>query len=691
MRQYQNNDGMKRIILILMSMSCSLMASAQIVSIESPDLQTTVYVGSTDGIAWYSVSCGNDINIPASRLGLKTNDMDFSNLELEGIRRDQAEESYTLDRSKTGLVSYCANIGICAFMNPQGQKVEVEFRVSDNNVAFRYLIPKEGETGSVRIMDELTEFSFCDNADSTYISTYLTPQSHAMVDWKRTKPSYEEHYDIGAPIAKASEFGHGYTFPCLFRMGDDGWVLISETGVGGNYCGSRLSDSKVITRDNSGTPDDPSDDKVYYSYKLEYPMPEENNGNGTSEPAISLPGATPWRTITLGETLRPIVETTVAWDVVEPLYESSHKYDYGKCTWSWIVWQDGSINKEDQLKYVDLASAMGFEYVLIDNWWDTRIGTEGIREIVSYARTKGVDVFLWYSSSGWWNDIVQGPTDIMSSPIPRKKAMKWMNELGVKGIKVDFFGGDKQETMRLYEAILSDADDHGLMVIFHGCTLPRGWERMYPNYVGSEAVRASENLIFMQSECDDEAVDACLHPFIRNTVGCMEYGGCFLNRRLDRTNTKGHIRRTTDVFQLATCVLFQNPVQNFAIAPNNLTDAPAACLDFLRDVPTTWDETRLIDGIPGEFVLLARRHGDTWYIAGVCAEDKVHEYNVWELIYGLRDISSDTSWTPAKDADILIYEGGNEPVQKRVKADDLYKTDISFGKNDGIVITFKIR
>lgn len=253
---------------------------------------------------------------------------------------------------------------------------------------------------------------------------------------------------------------------------------------------------------------------------------------------------------------------------------------------------------------------MGYEYVLIDNWWDTNIGRERMKDFIDYAHSKNVDVFLWYSSSGYWNDIVQGPTNYMDNPIIRKKEMKWLHNIGVKGIKVDFFGGDKQETMRLYEAILSDADDNGLMVIFHGCTLPRGWERMYPNYVGSEAVLASENLIFQQHFCDEEAFNACLHPFIRNTIGCMEFGGTFLNKRLNRNNDGGSIRKTTDVFQLATAVLFQNPIQNFALAPNNLTDAPQVCLDFMKQVPTTWNETRFIDGYPGKYVVLARRHAD---------------------------------------------------------------------------------
>jgi hypothetical protein len=210
--------------------------------------------------------------------------------------------------------------------------------------------------------------------------------------------------------------------------------------------------------------------------------------------------------------------------------------------------------------------------------------------------------------------------------------MRWMNLIGVKGIKVDFFGGDKQETMRHYEQILSDADDNHIMVIFHGCTIPRGWERMYPNYVGSEAVLASENIYFSQGAADKEAKDAATHPFIRNAIGCMEFGGCFMNRHIRKGNRGGNTRKTSDCHELATCILFQNPIQNFAITPENLptdgTDmstvdynapgapAPAISMDFLRDVPTTWDETVFIDGYPGKYCVLARRHGKTWYIVG---------------------------------------------------------------------------
>ena len=646
-------------------MCAAIAVSAQIHGyVSGPDGITDVYVLTIDGKAYYQVEHQSNPFVSTSRLGMRTNIGDFSELEFVSMEQSPVAGSYKMDRIKASDVTYEATKAICTFKNKDGRTLQVEFRVGRYDVAFRYIIPKEGETGSVRIFEELTEFSFNDTPEHDYLKTYLTPQSHAMIGWKRTKPSYEEYYGIGKPVTAPSEYGHGYTFPCLFQLGGDGWVLVSETGVDGRFCGSRLGEY-YETLGNI-------EECVGATYKIEYPMPEENNGNGTVEPAIALPGATPWRTITLGETLKPIVETTVAWDVVEPLYEPSRDYQFGKGTWSWIVWQDESICMEDQKKYIDLASAMGFNYNLVDNWWDTRIGREGIEELVSYARERNVELFLWYSSSGWWNDIEQGPINVMSNPILRKKEMKWMRDLGEKGIKVDFFGGDKQETMAHYEAILSDADEYGLMVIFHGCTLPRGWEKMYPNYVGSEAVRASENLVFSQYECDQEAQAACLHPFIRNAVGVMEFGGCFMNERLHRSNQRGTTRRTTDVFQLATCVLFQNPIQNFALAPNNLEDAPKVCLDFLREVPTTWDETRYIDGLPGEYVVLARRNGDKWYVAAANAVDQTLEVNVKDVLEALG----------LEKADVRLISGGNDPSEIAPKA----KHTVKIPKNDGAVL-----
>lgn len=625
----------------------------------SPDGKLVVKIEQTsEPKLLYSVEyCGQQMLSP-SELGLEGNFRDYSFLTFKSQTTEDIKTDYHLDRIKQSHVTKDAKRTIVRCETPNGHPLDIEWYLSNNDIAFRYNIIKDSETGSIRIMQEQTSFNFPEGT-----TTYLCPQSDAMVGWKRTKPSYEEYYKPGALLNESSEFGHGYTFPCLFKIAGAGWVLVSETGVDSKYCGSRLGDY----RKDAG-------------YRIEFPMPEENNGNGTSEPAFSLPGSTAWRTITVGSDIAPIVETTIAFDVVEPKYESAHKYNFGKGTWSWILWQDASINYDDQVKYIDLASAMNFQYCLIDNFWDTNIGRERMAELAKYARSRNVDLFLWYSSSGWWNDITQGPVNIMSDHIARKKEMRWLQSIGVKGIKVDFFGGDKQETMAMYESILSDADDCGLMVIFHGCTIPRGWERMYPNYVGSEAVRASENLIFGQYECDRESIHASLYPYIRNTVGCMEFGGTFLNKRLERNNGKpdangrvrGTIRRTTDAFELATAILFQNPIQNFAIAPNNLEDAPAAALDFLREVPTTWDDTRYISGEPGRNVAIARKHGDTWYIGAVNASEEAFSLDVKAL---------------------EARFGGKASVLGTVK-DELssitgYKKPLKIKANDGLVVVIR--
>lgn len=613
--------------------------SAQDHIVAGPDGNLKVQLLIKSGKPFYTVSYKGKVFLEPSPLGMQTNIGDFSDgMKITDSKAGKVDEEYTLNRGKASQIHYVANELLVTLENEKKQLIQICFRVSNNDIAFRYVLPGQKDRASVTVRNESTGFDF-----PGYTTTFLTPQSDAMTGWKRSKPSYEEKYNADILMDTPSQYGEGYTFPCLFRIGQDGWVLVSETGVDSRYCGSRLSECQA--------------DGLY---NIAFPMPEENNGNGTVGPAFALPGATPWRTITVGETLKPIVETTIPWDVVKPLYETTHDYKFGKGTWSWILWQDNSINYDDQVRYVDLAAAMNFQYVLIDNWWDKNIGHERMQSLIKYAQGKGVDVFLWYSSSGYWNDIEQGPINRMDNPIIRKREMKWLKDQGVKGIKVDFFGGDKQETMRLYEAILSDADDHGLMVIFHGCTLPRGWERMYPNYVGSEAVLASENLVFNQLSCDEEAFNACLHPFIRNAVGSMEFGGTFLNKRLNKGNNGGSTRRTTDAFQLATAVLFQNPIQNFALAPNNLTDAPPAALDFLRKVPVTWDETRYIDGYPGKYVVLARRHGSTWYVTGINAGKQPLKLKLnLSMIAGKKvDFYSDDKQRNLQKAQALIKNNG---------------------------------
>ncbi|PKQ45150.1 glycoside hydrolase family 97 protein [Confluentibacter flavum] len=595
---------MKKLIVL-----CCLLISSAVISqnaeVVSPDGKLKLNVSVENGKTTYSVTYNNKVMLENSPLGLITNEGNFTeNMTFVESTSDKVNKSYNQEKIKQSSIIYEANTLKFTIENADKKQLSIVFQLSNNDIAFRYEIPIWGETMSCVVEKEITGYKF-PSSTTTFLSSMMSPMS----GFARTTPSYESSYTSDVAMETNTD-KNGYVFPGLFRIGNNGWVLLSETGVSSLYNASHLSSY------TNGM------------YSVEYPDVKTNNGFGSVGAQVGLPGMTPWRTITVGETLKPIVETTISYDVVDPLYEASQDYKYGRGSWSWIVWQDASMNYEDQVKYIDLAAAMNFEYILIDAWWDKNIGYDRMKELIQYAKSKGVDVFLWYNSNGIVNDAFQTPKDKMNTSIVRKNEMKWLKEAGVKGLKVDFFGGDKQETMRLYEDILSDANDYGLMIIFHGATLPRGWERMYPNFVGSEAVIASEMLIFTQDARNKESYYASLHPFIRNSVASMEFGGVLLNKFLNKGNTRGQERLTTNMFQLATSVLFQNPLQMFALTPNNLEDTPAYQLDFLRTVPTTWDETVFIDGYPGKHVVLARRHGDKWYIAGVNANKETLKIKV---------------------------------------------------------------
>lgn len=573
------------------------------VAVSSPDGRLVVTVENMK----YSVEYDGLLVIKPSALGLKTSMGDFTQgLRYVDCHENPISQEYDMRQAKAKHIKYEANQLVLDYQTADNLRLQVIFQVSNHDVAFRYTLPRPAKDNPKRaiIYKENTSFDFPDGT-----KTFLCPQIGPESGWEQTKPSYEEEYKADDEMQVKSKFGHGYTFPCLFKVptgpislkspGKNLWALVSETGVSSAYCGSHLSDWQEG------------------GYTIAFPDKGENNGFGSEFATIPLPGNTPWRTITVGTTLKPIVETTVAYDVVEPLYAPSENYKPGRYTWSWLIWQDKSINYDDQVKFIDLASSMGYEYCLVDNWWDQNIGRERIAELSRYAQSKGVHLLLWYNSNGFWNDAPQTPRDCMNTAIAREREMKWLKSIGVKGIKVDFFGGDKQQTIQLYEDILSDANRYGLQVIFHGCTLPRGWERMYPNFVGSEAVLASENVYFTDYHANQEGFELTLHPYIRNAVAAMDWGGVIMNKYLSKDNKSRHRRATNDIFEMATGITNQCAVNCIAMQPNNLSELPQFELDFLRNVPTTWDETCFIDGYPGKFVVMARRHGNDWYIAGL--------------------------------------------------------------------------
>ena len=633
---------------------CLATAFANDQRVASPDGKLVVTINDEGGKPTYTVSYEGQIVLTPSALGLQTNIGDFTqNLSLKSCDSKTIKDHYTVRNIKQQTVDYEAAEAVCHFTQGNKAVMDVTFRVSNRDVAYRYRIFPKGETRVCVVEREASAFAMPENT-----TTFLCPQSSPMHGFARTSPSYETSYDLDVPVGR-NGWGEGYTFPCLFKVpaAQPVWVLISETGTDGDYVGCRLL--------NEGTG----------NYRIGFPQQGEMNGVGSVTPAISLPGDTPWRTITVGP-LANIVETTVPFDLVQPKYKASQEYIYGKGSWSWIIGMDSSCNFDEQKRYIDFSAAMGYQSVLIDAFWDRQIGYDRIAELARYGKTKGVGLFLWYNSNGSWNDAPQTPIGKMNNARIRRAEMKWMHDNGIRGIKVDFFGGDKQPMMQLYEDILADANDFGLLVIFHGCTLPRGWERMYPNYAASEAVLASENMHFGQGSCDAEARNACIHPFIRNTVGSMDFGGSTLNKFYNADNQHGTHRVTSDVYALATAVLFQSAVQHFAMAPNNLTDAPTWAIGFMKKVPTTWDEVRFIDGYPGKYILLARRSGDKWYVVGVNAEQQP-----------LKKVITLPMFAKGASLDVYSDDAQLQGSLKNFKLNKKQQLTVTIPCNGGLVIT----
>jgi hypothetical protein len=574
--------------------------------IQSPDGLLKVILKSESGKTTYVVTYKNKTMLEESPLGLESTIGDFSTgLTFLSESKKQIEENYYLPNGKTSRIHYLANELSVSYLNKNKDTLQVLFRVSNNDIALAYRLASPKQTHCT-IKRELTGFNF-----PAHTTTFITPQAPSGEGWMKTKPSYEEEYTNEEPIGTPSKYRLGYTFPALFHLGNDGWVLLSETGVTSRYAGTRLSEGN-----QEGL------------YTIAFPEKEENGGMGDNTVTSNLPLITSWKTITVGETLKPIVETTSAYNGMKPVYTASQPYKPGRSTWSWILWQDESCNYKDQQIFIDLAAEMGYEYILIDALWDKQIGYENMPSLIAYAQSKGVDVILWYNSNGAWNDAPQGPKQRMDTAPARQKEMAWMKSLGVKGIKVDFFGGDKQTTMKLYEDILTDANQYGIFVVFHGTTLPRGWERMYPNHMGSEAALVSENLVFSQDFANKEAYTSTMLPFTRNAVSAMDFGPVFFNKRFSKQADKGTIRKTTDAFQLATSILYQSPVQHFGITPNNIQEQPEYVINFMKKIPTTWDETRFIDGYPGKYCVMARRFGSKWYIGATNASNSLQSYTL---------------------------------------------------------------
>jgi len=573
-------------------------------TVQSPDTRISVAFEMLEGGSpAYRVYHSDSLVIQRSDLGIIREDEDFSeNLTLDSVSAPvKVSDSYTLLHGKKRRCTYHGTRRIFHLSSADGKEMNIIFQVSNDGLAYRYHFPGPGDT-VFKIKREVSSF----NLDTTAVA-YLQPCPNPRTGWENTQPSYEKYYQGPLAVGKSAPQEAGWVMPALFKSGGF-WIHLTETAVDTNYCGSRL---------NQHAPGG--------EYTLLFPLPVEARDGEPALPESTLPWSTPWRIVVVTDNLADLAESTLGTDLALPAqYDASSWFDPGKASWSWIMKKDGSINYDTQKEYIDFAASMNWRYCLVDVNWDRRIGYESMKQLADYAATKDVKLLLWYNSGGNWNTVdFYTPRNRLLTHESRTKEFQRLKEMGIAGIKVDFFGGDGQSMMKYYIDILKDAAQYELAVNFHGSTYPRGWSRTYPNLVTMEAVRGEEFVTFNQEDADRQSAHCTFLPFTRNLFDPMDY---------TPVNFSGIPtwveRRTTKGFEAALGVIFTSGIQHIAESPEGMARQPVYIKHYMRELPDTWDDTRFIDGYPGKYVILARQKDDTWYIAGINGEEKTRTANL---------------------------------------------------------------
>lgn len=560
--------------------------------LSGPDARIQVNVRATPGEPLsYTVSRDGKPVLLASRLGLQLQGADFSGeLTVVGATSGRTiTDSYRMAVGKKRDISYRANERTWTVQNAQNQKMDIVFRVSDDGVAFRYVVA-EPSLPRKTLVQEHTAFAF-----PTTARAWLQPMSVAQTGWERTNPSYEEHYKMDIAVGTASPSPAGWVFPALYRNGET-WVALSEAGMDGTWQASRLAAD--------------SSDGVY---RIGNPMPAEAYGGQGLLADVQGTLTTPWRLIALGS-LATVTNSTLGTDLAAPAIAfDAQLVKPGHASWSWALLKDDGTVYDVQKKFIDYAADMHWDYTLIDADWDQKIGYQKVKQLADYAAAKNVGLLLWYNSSGPWNGTSYSPKGKLLTHEQRVAEFKRLREMGIKGVKIDFFNGDSQAMMAYYVDILNDAAAAGLLVNFHGSTIPRGWQRTWPNLMTMEAVKGFEFTSFEQKDEDAMPTHVAMLPFTRNLFDPMDFTPMVFG---DIPN----IRRTSsNGFELATSVLMVSGIQHFAERPEGMATVPAYVKDFLRELPRSWDDSRYVDGYPGQYAVIARRAGAAWYIAGINA------------------------------------------------------------------------
>jgi len=609
-------------------------------TIKSPDQKMSVeFWLTTQGEPVYSISHLGSTILKQSKLGIIRSDGDFSaNLILDSVSNASiVSDKYTLLHGKRLNCNYLGNKRIFYLKNASSKTIEIIFQVSDDGVAFRYHFPEKTDK-TVKIFKEATSFHF----DLT-TKAFLQPCPDARTGWCFTQPSYEEYYQIDMPVGTPSPYQAGWVMPALFNYGKY-WMSITETAVDTNYCGSRLSQFSPAGE-----------------YSIQFPQPQESRGNEPFLPESVLPWYTPWRIIAIAENLGGLVESTLGTDLAIPAqYDVSSWLHPGIASWSWVILKDDSTVFDVQQRYIDFAASMNWRYCLIDAFWDTKIGYEKIKELAVYAKTKNVKILLWYNSAGDWNTTTLTPRDKMLTRESRCAEFQKLKDMGIGGIKVDFFGGDGQSMMKYYIDILKDASKYNLAVNFHGCTFPRGWHRTYPNLVSMEAIRGEEYVTFGQYFADNQPSHCTVIPFTRNLFDPMDF------TPVNFSGIPNIKRRTTGGFDIALSVLFTSGIQHIAETPDGMAAQRDFVKEYMRSLPETWDDVKFIDGYPGKYFVLARKKNNTWYIAGINGEKAE------------RTVKLNIPFISSKSNGILITDSDDKS--------ELVKKDLAFSKPIGVTM-----
>ncbi len=622
-------------------------------TITSPDKNIVVSCNPT--AATYNILYKGQPVMQSSRLGVVREDEDFSkNLSLVKVSAPVlVKDHYKMLNAKKKNIFYQANQRILETRTPSGKKMNIIFRVSDDGVAFRYEFP-ERSAEIKKITSEATSFHFNNGTRA-----WLQPKTEAQTGFEHTNPSYEAHYMMDIATGTASPGKNGWVYPALFKYNDT-WMLVTEAALGRTYCGTALQQH---------SPDN--------EYRINFPQSPEvfTNGEPTLNPESTLPWKTPWRIIAVGD-LKTISESTLGTDLALPAKKMNTSFIRpGKASWSWILKKDDSTVYSVQKRYIDFAAEMKWQYCLVDAEWDKRIGYDSVKLLADYAKQKNVGMLLWYNSAGSWNTVKFTPKDKLLTHEGRMKEFGRLKEMGIKGVKIDFFAGDGQSMINYYEDILVDAAANQLLVNFHGATLPRGLHRTYPNFMTSEAVQGYEMITFNQNDANRFPAHAIMVAMVRNAFDPMDFTPMNLYRipRIKRV--------TTSSFELATSVLFLSGIQHYAESPDGMMHVPEYVKDFLKKLPGNWDDVKFIEGYPGKSYVVARKAGTKWYVAGINGESVE------------KSLTLDLSFLKNKKGNLLVSGNatGNEPSfeQKHVVLPLTGKLNITLKANDGFVAVFE--